>query len=252
MNTRKLITSMAAAVMLSTGLAGVGTAMTSQPAQAATQSGSSISIRRRSVTATVNSDKPQLIAYDPSTNKFVKALDSTYVKGQTIPVYYAITATSTANGSSQNVTFYFLENRTVDGKSCMILIPSTSVTPASTVPTAEEFQKTAENDAKTVQDAYANRTIKSITVTPKSKKGAKIYYAYKKSAKSKKIVFKATNKKIKYGKKYKSSMIVKNGKSRYVYIGKKRYLKSTAVKVTNVKYSPLNLPDDIKNLIVNN
>ena len=47
-------------------------------------------------------------------------------------------------------------------------------------------------------------------------------------------------------------MIVKNGKSRYVYIGKKRYLKSTAVKVTNVKYSPLNLPDDIKNLIVNN
>ena len=149
MNTRKLITSMAAAVMLSTGLAGVGTAMTNQPAQAATQSGSSISIRRRSVTATVNSDKPQLIAYDPSTNKFVKALDSTYVKGQTIPVYYAITATSTANGTSQNVTFYFLENRTVDGKSCMILIPSTSVTPASTVPTAEEFQKTAENDAKT-------------------------------------------------------------------------------------------------------
>ena len=152
MNTRKLITSMAAAVMLSTGLAGVGTAMTNQPAQAATQSGSSISIRRRSVTATVNSDKPQLIAYDPSTNKFVKALDSTYVKGQTIPVYYAITATSTANGTSQNVTFYFLENRTVDGKSCMILIPSTSVTPASTVPTAEEFQKTAENDAKTIQD----------------------------------------------------------------------------------------------------
>ena len=173
MNTRKLITSMAAAVMLSTGLAGVGTAMTNQPAQAATQSGSSISIRRRSVTATVNSDKPQLIAYDPSTNKFVKALDSTYVKGQTIPVYYAITATSTANGTSQNVTFYFLENRTVDGKSCMILIPSTSVTPASTVPTAEEFQKTAENDAKTIQDAYANRTIKSITVTPKSKRAPK-------------------------------------------------------------------------------
>ena len=45
MNPRKLITSMAAAVMLSTGLAGVGTAMTNQPAQAATQSGSSISIR---------------------------------------------------------------------------------------------------------------------------------------------------------------------------------------------------------------
>ena len=84
------------------------------------------------------------------------------------------------------------------------------------------------------------------------KRAPKSITLIKKSAKSKKIVFKATNKKIKYGKKYKSSMIVKNGKSRYVYIGKKRYLKSTAVKVTNVKYSPLNLPDDIKNLIVNN
>ena len=91
-----------------------------------------------------------------------------------------------------------------------------------------------------------------ITVTPKSKKGAKIYYAYKKSKKSKKITFAASKKTIKYGKKYKSSMIVKNGKTRYVYIGKKRYVKQSALKIVSAKYAPLNLPDDLKNLIVEN
>ena len=103
-----------------------------------------------------------------------------------------------------------------------------------------------------IQDAYNNRALKYIVVSPKSKKGAKIYYAYKKSAKAKKVYFKATKKKIKYGKKYKSSMIVKNGKSRYAYIGKKRYLKTSTIKVVSAKYAPVQLSDDLKNLIVQN
>lgn len=86
-------------------------------------------------------------------------------------------------------------------------------------------------------------------LTPKSKKGAKIYYAYKKTRKSKKVYFKATKKKIKKGKKYKSSMIVKHGKTRYVYIGKKRYVKSRMV---SAKYAPVKLSDDLKSLIVEN
>ena len=47
-------------------------------------------------------------------------------------------------------------------------------------------------------------------------------------------------------------MIVKNGKNRYVYIGKKRYVKQSAMKIVSAKYTPLNLPDDLKNLIVEN
>lgn len=37
-------------------------------------------------------------------------------------------------------------------------------------------------------------------------------------------------------------MIVKHGKTRYVYIGKKRYVKSTAVKTVSIKYAPVKLP----------
>lgn len=47
-------------------------------------------------------------------------------------------------------------------------------------------------------------------------------------------------------------MIVKNGKSRYAYIGKKRYLKTSTIKVVSVKYAPVQLSDDLKNLIVQN
>lgn len=121
------------------------------------------------------------------------------------------------------------------------------------LPLQQQFQvKQAQSDQKAIQDAYNNRALKYIVVSPKSKKGAKIYYAYKKSAKAKKVYFKATKKKIKYGKKYKSSMIVKNGKSRYAYIGKKRYLKTSTIKVVSAKYAPVQLSDDLKNLIVQN
>lgn len=47
-------------------------------------------------------------------------------------------------------------------------------------------------------------------------------------------------------------MIVKNGKTRYVYIGKKRYVKQSAMKITSAKYAPVQLSDDLKNLIVEN
>lgn len=251
MKTKKLFTSLAAAVMLSAGLAGTGMAM-GQPVHAAgtTQSSNTktgtVNVKRRTVSATVNSDNPKLVVVaKDQTNP--DQIDSNYTKGQTINVLWSIEAKQ----GDKTVTLYYIENRTINGKDSFVFIPSTDVTTSSNVPTESAFVEQANNDVKAIQDAY-KRSLQYITVTPKSKKGAKIYYAYKKSKRSKKITFAASKKTIKYGKKYKSSMIVKNGKTRYVYIGKKRYVKQSALKIVSAKYAPLNLPDDLKNLIVEN
>lgn len=251
MKTKKLFTSLAAAVMLSAGLAGTGMAM-GQPVHAAgtTQSSNTktgtVNVKRRTVSATVNSDNPKLfVVAKDQTNP--DQIDSNYTKGQTINVLWSIEAKQ----GDKTVTLYYIENRTINGKDSFVFIPSTDVTTSGNVPTKSAFVEQANNDVKAIQDAY-KRSLQYITVTPKSKKGAKIYYAYKKSKKSKKITFAASKKTIKYGKKYKSSLIVKNGKTRYVYIGKKRYVKQSALKIVSAKYAPLNLPDDLKNLIVEN
>jgi len=250
MKTKKLFTSLAAAVMLSAGLAGTGMAM-DQPVHAAgtTQSSNTktgtVSVKHRTVSATVNSDNPKLVVVAKDQTN-TDQIDSNYTKGQTINVLWS----TEAKQGDKTVTLYYIENRTINGKDSLVFIPSTDVTTSGNVPTESAFVEQANNDVKAIQDAY-KRSLQ-ITVTPKSKKGAKIYYAYKKSKKSKKITFTASKKTIKYGKKYKSSMIVKNGKTRYVYIGKKRYVKKSALKIVSVKHAPLNLPDDLKNLIVEN
>ena len=250
MKTKKLFTSLAAAVMLSAGLAGTGMAM-GQPVHAAgtTQSSNTktgtVNVKRRTVSATVNSDNPKLVVVAKDQTN-TDQIDSNYTKGQTINVLWS----TEAKQGDKTVTLYYIENRTINGKDSLVFIPSTDVTTSGNVPTESAFVEQANNDVKAIQDAY-KRSLQ-ITVTPKSKKGAKIYYAYKKSKKSKKITFAASKKTIKYGKKYKSSMIVKNGKTRYVYIGKKRYVKQSALKIVSAKYAPLNLPDDLKNLIVEN
>ena len=250
MKTKKLFTSLAAAVMLSTSLAGSG-AVLSQTAHAAdtTQTASTnsqakkgtISVKRRSVDVTINSDKPALLALN-SDGKTLKKIASSYTKGQTIQVYYSLDITS--NGQNNNSAVYYIQNMTVDGKDTPVFIPASEVTASTKVPTQDEWAKQAESDAKAI--------LKYIVVTPKSKKGAKIYYAYKKTKKSKKIYFKASKKKIKKGKKFKSSMIVKHGKTRYVYIGKKRYVKQSAVKLVSAKYAPVKLSDELKNLLEEN
>lgn len=252
MKTKKLFTSLAAAVMLSAGLAGTGMAM-GQPVHAAgtTQSSNTktgtVNVKYRTVSATVNSDNPKLVVVVAKDQTNTEQIDSNYTKGQTINVLWSIEAKQ----GDKTVTLYYIENRTINGKDSLVFIPSTDVTTSGNVPTESAFVEQANNDVKAIQDAY-KRSLQYITVTPKSKKGAKIYYAYKKSKKSKKITFAASKKTIKYGKKYKSSMIVKNGKTRYVYIGKKRYVKQSALKIVSAKYAPLNLPDDLKNLIVEN
>lgn len=251
MKTKKLFTSLAAAVMLSAGLAGTGMAM-GQPVHAAgtTQSSNTktgtVSVKYRTVSATVNSDNPKLVVVAKDQTN-TDQIDSNYTKGQTINVLWS----TEAKQGDKTVTLYYIENRTINGKDSLVFIPSTDVTTSGNVPTESAFVEQANNDVKAIQDAY-KRSLQYITVTPKSKKGAKIYYAYKKSKKSKKITFAASKKTIKYGKKYKSSKIVKNGKTRYVYIGKKRYVKQSALKIVSVKHAPLNLPDDLKNLIVEN
>ena len=251
MKTKKLFTSLAAAVMLSAGLAGTGMAM-GQPVHAAgtTQSSNTkagtVSVKHRTVSAIVNSDNPKLVVVAKDQTN-TDQIDSNYTKGQTINVLWS----TEAKQGDKTVTLYYIENRTINGKDSFVFIPSTDVTTSGNVPTESAFVEQANNDVKAIQDAY-KRSLQYITVTPKSKKGAKIYYAYKKSKKSKKITFAASKKTIKYGKKYKSSMIVKNGKTRYVYIGKKRYVKQSALKIVSAKYAPLNLPDDLKNLIVEN
>lgn len=252
MKTKKLFTSLAAAVMLSAGLAGTGMAM-GQPVHAAgtTQSSNTktgtVSVKHRTVSAIVNSDNPKLVVVVAKDQTNTDQIDSNYTKGQTINVLWS----TEAKQGDKTVTLYYIENRTINGKDSFVFIPSTDVTTSGNVPTESAFVEQANNDVKAIQDAY-KRSLQYITVTPKSKKGAKIYYAYKKSKKSKKITFAASKKTIKYGKKYKSSMIVKNGKTRYVYIGKKRYVKQSALKIVSAKYAPLNLPDDLKNLIVEN
>lgn len=252
MKTKKLFTSLAAAVMLSAGLAGTGMAM-GQPVHAAgtTQSSNTktgtVSVKHRTVSATVNSDNPKLVVVVAKDQTNTDQIDSNYTKGQTINVLWS----TEAKQGDNTVTLYYIENRTINGKDSFVFIPSTDVTTSGNVPTESAFVEQANNDVKAIQDAY-KRSLQYVTVTPKSKKGAKIYYAYKKSKKSKKITFAASKKTIKYGKKYKSSMIVKKGKTRYFYIGKKRYVKQSALKIVSAKYAPLNLPDDLKNLIVEN
>ncbi len=252
MKTKKLFTSLAAAVMLSAGLAGTGMAM-GQPVHAAgtTQSSNTktgtVSVKHRTVSATVNSDNPKLVVVAKDQTN-TDQIDSNYTKGQTINVLWS----TEAKQGDKTVTLYYIENRTINGKDSFVFIPSTDVTTSGNVPTESAFVEQANNDVKAIQDAYNKRSLQYLTVTPKSKKGAKIYYAYKKSKKSKKITFAASKKTIKYGKKYKSSLIVKTGKTRYVYIGKKRYVKKSALKFVSAKYAPLNLPDDLKNLIVEN
>ena len=252
MKTKKLFTSLAAAVMLSAGLAGTGMAM-GQPVHAAgtTQSSNTktgtVSVKHRTVSATVNSDNPKLVVVAKDQTN-TDQIDSNYTKGQTINVLWS----TEAKQGDKTITLYYIENRTINGKDSFVFIPSTDVTTSGNVPTESAFVEQANNDVKAIQDAYSKRSLQYVTVTPKSKKGAKIYYAYKKSKKSKKITFAASKKTIKYGKKYKSSLIVKNGKTRYVYIGKKRYVKQSAMKIVSAKYAPLNLPDDLKNLVVEN
>lgn len=227
MKTKNLFTSLAAAVMLSAGLAGAGVSA-AEPVHAATTQTSSkkgtISIKRRSVSATVNNANPKLYAVNQD-GKIVKSMDSNYTKGQTIQLYFS----NEAKNDQGSVTFYYVDSQTVDGQQCAIYVVSTDVTPSATVPSQADWSKQAQSDQKAIQDAYNNRALKYIVVSPKS-----------------------TKKKIKYGKKYKSSMIVKNGKSRYAYIGKKRYLKTSTIKVVSVKYAPVQLSDDLKNLIVQN
>ena len=91
---KKLFTSLAAAVMLSAGLAGTGMAM-GQPVHAAgtTQSSNTktgtVSVKHRTVSATVNSDNPKLVvvAKDQANPD---QIDSNYTKGQTINVLWSM------------------------------------------------------------------------------------------------------------------------------------------------------------------
>ena len=82
MKTKSLFTSLAAAVMLSAGLAGAGMSV-AEPVHAATTQTSNqkgtISIKRRSVSATVNNANPKLYAVNQD-GKIVKSMDSNYTK----------------------------------------------------------------------------------------------------------------------------------------------------------------------------
>ncbi|NRN98497.1 hypothetical protein IMAU80756_01743 [Lactobacillus helveticus] len=171
MKTKKLFTSIAAAVMLSTSLAGSG-AVLSQTAHAANTTQTTtknsndkkgtVSVKRRSVTVTINSDKPTLLAVGED-GKSVKPVASTYTKGQTIQVYYSVAFTATAQGSEgQQLPAYYVENKAIDGKETMIFIPAGAVTAATAVPSQADWVKQAESDAKAIQEAYQNRNLKYI------------------------------------------------------------------------------------------
>lgn len=171
MKTKNLFTSLAAAVMLSAGLAGAGVSA-AEPVHAATTQTSSkkgtISIKRRSVSATVNNANPKLYAVNQD-GKIVKSMDSNYTKGQTIQLYFS----NEAKNDQGSVTFYYVDSQTVDGQQCAIYVVSTDVTPSATVPSQADWSKQAQSDKKAIQDAYNNRALKYIVVSPKSKKGAK-------------------------------------------------------------------------------
>lgn len=242
MKTKKLFTSLAAAVMLSTSLAGSG-AVLSQTAHAAdtTQTASTnsqakkgtMTVKYRTVTATIKNTNPTLYTIGDD-GKTLKPVTIGYTKGQAIQLTYIVPT------SGKNKVYAIEGTMNVNGKDVQLFVPETEVTVSGTVPTFDDA-------------VINNRDLKYIVVTPKSKKGAKIYYAYKKTKKSKKIYFfKASKKKIKKGKKFKSSMIVKHGKTRYVYIGKKRYVKQSAVKLVSAKYAPVKLSDELKNLLEEN
>lgn len=146
MKTKNLFTSLAAAVMLSAGLAGAGVSA-AEPVHAATTQTSNqkgtISFKRRSVSATVNSDNPKLIAVNQD-GKIVKSMDSNYTKGQTIQLYFS----NEAKNDQGSVTFYYVDSQTVDGQQCAIYVVSTDVTPSATVPSQADWYKQAQSDQK--------------------------------------------------------------------------------------------------------
>ena len=238
MKTKKLFTSLAAAVMLSTSLAGSG-AVLSQTAHAAdtTQTASTnsqakkgtMTVKYRTVTATIKNTNPTLYTIGDD-GKTLKPVTIGYTKGQAIQLTYIVPT------SGKNKVYAIEGTMNVNGKDVQLFVPETEVTVSGTVPTFDDAVKQRTADVKTIQDAFNNRDLKYIVITPKSKK----------------IYFKASKKKIKKGKKFKSSMIVKHGKTRYVYIGKKRYVNQSAVKLVSAKYAPVKLSDELKNLLEEN
>lgn len=93
-------------------------------------------------------------------------MDSNYTKGQTIQLYFS----NEAKNDQGSVTFYYVDSQTVDGQQCAIYVVSTDVTPSATVPSQADWYKQAQSDQKAIQDAYNNRALKYIVVSPKSKK----------------------------------------------------------------------------------
>src|SRR5699024_6189577 len=119
----------------------------------------------RSVSATVNNANPKRYAVNQD-GKIVKSMDSNYTKGQTIQLYFS----NEAKNDQGSVTFYYVDSQTVDGQQCAIYVVSTDVTPSATVPSQADWYKQAQSDQKAIQDAYNNRALKYIVVSPKSKR----------------------------------------------------------------------------------
>lgn len=237
----KAVTTLSAGVLLSVGL-GMTTA-TSQPVQAASTV-QTIKVAYPTTDVTVKNANPTLYGFTTNkTNTQGVKFSSTYTAGQTIQVRFKINLDGTRNGQSFSVPAYYVGNENKDGVSYMKFILASDVEGTPNVPDQTQYQTELQNkinEAAKREQAEFQKThkIKYVSLKKKSKKTIYYYKDYRKSAKSKKFIFKRTKSKVK-AKTIKVDYTVKSGKTTYGHrYGKSnQWVKMSQYKITKMTYT---------------
>lgn len=237
----KAVTALSAGILLSVGL---GAGVASQPVQAASTQ-QTVKVAYPTTDVTVKNANPTLYGFAPN-DKNAKAVsfNSDYTAGQTIKVLYKVNLDNTdQNGQKTTIPAYYVGTETKDGVSYMKFILASDVEGTPNVPDSTQFQTELQNKVNEAQKKQAEEfqkthKIKYVSLKKKSKKTIYYYKGYRKSAKSKKVVFKRTKSKVK-AKTIKVDYTVKSGKTTYGHrYGKSnQWVKMSQYKMTKVTYT---------------
>lgn len=235
----KAVTTLSAGVLLSVGL-GMTTA-TSQPVQAASEN--KITITLPTTNIVVKNANPTLYGFttNKGDNQGIK-FTSNYMAGQTIQVRFKMNLEATQNGQKVSVPAYYVGNETKDGVSYMKFILASDIEGTPNVPDYTQYSQDLQNKINEAKTAYEkkqqSRKVKYASLKKKSKKTIYYYKGYRKSAKSKKFIFKRTKSKVK-AKTIKVDYTVKSGKTTYGHrYGKSnQWVKMSQYKITKMTYT---------------
>ncbi|MBD5429597.1 hypothetical protein [Lactobacillus sp.] len=231
----KVVTTLSAGVLLSVGF---GMTSTLHPVQAA----SSQQTTNDSTLATnvvVKNAKPTLYGFTSGKDAKAVSFTSNYTAGQTIKVLFKLDLNYNKDGQDTKLPAYYVENETKDGVSYMKFILASDVEGTPNVPDYAQYKINLE--AKQKEEAaefQKTHKVKYMSLQKNSKKTIYYYTGYRKSAKSKKVYFKATKSKVKANT-IKVDYTVKSGKTTYGHrYGKSnQWVKMSQYKITKVTYT---------------